>query len=70
MKVFTTTTDWKKFLWNLWQIVSTAWQLIVDAYDLLAKQTLAFKEGIEMLVANLVTFRNLVRGDFDALKTL
>ncbi|SCG39156.1 hypothetical protein [Micromonospora coxensis] len=70
MKVFTTTTDWKKFLWNLWQIVSTVWQLIVDAYDLLAKQTMAFKEGIEMLVANIVTFRNMMRGDFDALKTL
>ncbi|MEV5768739.1 hypothetical protein AB0L34_29810 [Micromonospora sp. NPDC052213] len=70
MKAVMTTTDWKKFLWNLWQIVSTLWQLIVDAYDLLAKQMVAFKEGIEMLVANLVTLRNLMRGDFDALKTL
>ncbi|MEV4481772.1 hypothetical protein [Micromonospora coxensis] len=41
-----------------------------SAYDLLAKQTMAFKEGIEMLVANIVTFRNMMRGDFDALKTL
>jgi hypothetical protein len=70
MKAVMTTTDWKKFLWNLWQIVSTVWQLIVDAYDLLAKQMVALKEGVEMLVANLVTLRNLMRGDFDALKTL
>ena len=70
MKVFTTTTDWKKFLWNLWQIVSTVWQLIVDTYDLLFKQTVIFKEVVEMVVANFIYLRNRMRGDFEAFKTL
>ncbi|MBM0205750.1 hypothetical protein JNW90_24100 [Micromonospora sp. STR1s_5] len=70
MKVFTTTTDWKTFLSTLWEIVSTVWDVIVGTYDLVFKQTMIFKEVVEMVVANFIYLQNRMRGDFDALKTL
>ncbi|GAB3808814.1 hypothetical protein [Micromonospora zhanjiangensis] len=70
LKTVMTAEKWSTFLWNLWQLVSTMWQMIEDAYHLMVKQLTVFKEAIEMMVANLIGMRNLMRGDFDALKTL
>ncbi|MFI6066056.1 hypothetical protein ACIA47_12435 [Micromonospora sp. NPDC051227] len=60
----------KTFLSTLWEIVSTVWDVIVGTYDLVFKQTMIFKEVVEMVVANFIYLQNRMRGDFDALKTL
>jgi hypothetical protein len=42
-------------------------QLVMDAIELICLQLKTFKEGFETLWAGIISLRNLLRGDFDAL---
>jgi hypothetical protein len=70
LKGVMTAVNWTKFLWNLWQLVSTLWQSLVDAVNLAVMQLQVFKEITEQATSTLVAWRNYMRGDFDALKAL
>lgn len=52
---------------ELWMLVTSVVQLVADANELALLELKTFKEGFETLWSGIVSLRNLIRGDFDAL---
>jgi hypothetical protein len=51
----------------LFLLVTSVAQFVADANELAYLELKTFKEGFETLWSGIVSLRNLIRGDFDAL---